>query len=236
MSASAPATALAPSFARVLRRHRAWAMVRWVGTVLVAVTLLRVFVGEASVVPTGSMERTILVGDHIFVDKALYGPEIPMTSLRLPALRSVRRGDIVAFRYPKDPSLIFLKRVIALGGDRVEIRNDVLFLNGQPRAEAYVEHTRAGTPGYRESMRPLVVPAGHMFVLGDNRDDSEDSRYFGAVPLANVMGEPVFIYWSYNAPSAEWLDEALSHRLGFYISMLPHLWSRTRWHRVGELL
>ncbi len=236
MAAGAPATTAALSFADVLRHNRAWPALRWVGTILLAVLLIRTFLGEASVVPTGSMERTILVGDHIFLDKALYGPEIPFTGWRLPALRAVRRGDIVAFRYPKDPALTFLKRVIALGGDRVEIRNDVLYRNGEAVAEPYVEHTRTRFPGYRDNMRPLVVPPGHMFVLGDNRDDSEDSRYFGAVPLANVVGEPVFIYWSYNAPSAQWLDDAPGHRLGFYASMVPHLLTRTRWRRVGELL
>jgi signal peptidase I len=236
MAAGAQATTGPLPFQVVLCRNRAWAALRWVGTILLVVLIIRTFIGEASVVPTGSMERTILVGDHIFLDKGLYGPEIPLTGWRLPALASVRRGDIVAFRYPKDPSLTFLKRVIALGGDQVEIRDDVLYRNGKPLTESYVEHTRKKPPAYHDNMRPLVVPPGQMFVLGDNRDDSEDSRYFGTVPLANVLGEPVFIYWSYNAPSAQWLDDAPWHRLGFYASILPHLLSRTRWHRVGELL
>lgn len=235
MAAGAQATTGPLPFQGVLLHNRAWAALRWVGTILLVVLLVRTFIGEASVVPTGSMERTILVGDHIFLNKAFYGPEIPFTGWRLPALRAVRRGDIVAFRYPKDPALTFLKRVVALPGDQVEIRRGVLYLNGKPQAEAYIEHTQRAA-GDRDSMRPLTVPAGHMFVMGDNRDDSEDSRYFGTVPLASVLGEPVFIYWSYNAPSAEWLDEAPSHRLGFYASMLPHLLTRTRWSRVGELL
>ena len=235
MAAGAQTTTQAIALAGALRRHRAWAALRWVAPIVLAVLLIRTFIGEASVVPTGSMERTILVGDHIFLDKALYGPEIPFTGWRLPMLRAVRRGDIVAFRYPKDPSLTFLKRVIALGGDRVEIRDGVLYRNGEAQAESYVEHCKPAA-GLGDEMRPLVVPAGHMFVLGDNRDDSEDSRYFGAVPLTSVVGEPVFIYWSYNAPSSEWLDDAPAHRVEFYASMLPHLWSRTRWHRVGELL
>lgn len=236
MAAGAQATTGPLPFHGLLCHNRAWPVLRWVGTILLSVLLIRTFIGEASVVPTGSMERTILIGDHIFLDKALYGPGIPFTGWRLPALRSVRRGDIVAFRYPKDPALTFLKRAVALGGDRVEIRNDLVYLNGKPMPESYVEHTRKRSLGYRDNMRPLVVPQGHMFVLGDNRDDSEDSRYFGTVPLANVVGEPVFIYWSYNAPSAQWLDDSPAHRLGFYASMLPHLLSRTRWHRVGELL
>ncbi len=236
MAAGAQATTGPSPFPGVLRGNRAWPALRRVGTVVLAVLLIRTFIGEASVVPTGSMERTILVGDHIFLNKALYGPQVPFTGWRLPALRPVRHGDIVAFRYPKDPELTFLKRVIALGGDRVEIRRDVVYLNGQPLTEPYVEHTRTKKPPYRENMRALVVPRGEMFVLGDNRDDSEDSRYFGPVPLDRVLGEPVCIYWSYNAPSAQWLDDAPAHRLGFYVSLLPHLLSRTRWSRVGELL
>lgn len=237
MAAGAQATTGTLPFPGVLPHNRAWPVLRRVAVILLVVVTVRTFIGEASVVPTGSMERTILVGDHIFLNKAFYGPEIPFTGWRLPALRAVRRGDIVAFRYPKDPDITFLKRVVALGGDRVEIRNDVLYLNGKPQAEPFVEHTRRRkAPGYRDHMPLLVVPAGHMFVMGDNRDDSEDSRYFGPVPLDSVRGEPVFIYWSYNAPSAQWLDEAPAHRLGFYLSMLPHLLSRTRWSRVGELL
>ncbi len=231
------AEALRPTWLRNLRHNRAWSILRWAGTVLFVVLLARTFIGEASVVPTGSMESTILIGDHIFLAKALYGPEIPFTRWRLPALRSVRRGDIIAFHYPKDPSVTFLKRVVAVGGDRIEIRNDALYLNGRVTIEPYVEHTRRGlAAGYRENMRPLLVPSGHMFVLGDNRDGSEDSRYFGPVPLANVVGEPLFIYWSYDAPSSQWLDDDLVHRLRFYGSMLPHLFSRTRWNRVGDLL
>jgi len=190
------------------------------------------------VVPTGSMQGTILIGDHIFLDKMLYGPEVPFTHWRLPVLATVKRGDIIAFRYPKDPDITFLKRVIAVAGERVEIRNDVLFVNGQRLNEPYVVHSKRSrqASGYHESMAPLTVPAGHMFVMGDNRDDSEDSRYFGPVPLANIVGEPVLIYWSYDAPSSQWLDEDPVRRLEFYGSMVPHLLSRTRWHRVGELL
>lgn len=235
MAAGAQATTFSFSVAQVVRGNRAWAVLRRVALLLAIVLLVRTFVGEASVVPTGSMQSTILVGDHILLDKALYGPSLPLTHLHLPALRTVHRGDIVAFHYPKDPGITFLKRVIALGGDRVEIRRDVLYLNGNPIDEPYVQHTRRAHER-PESMRPLVVPAGEMFVMGDNRDDSEDSRYFGPVPTGTVVGEPVLIYWSYDAPSSKWLDENPLHRLRFYGSMLPNLLSRTRWRRVGDLL
>ncbi len=238
MAAAAPATTGPLPIEGLLRRNRAWPALRWIGTVFFVVLLVRTFIGEASVVPTGSMQGTILIGDHIFLDKMLYGPEIPFTQWRLPRLARVRHGDIVAFRYPRDPDITFLKRVIAVAGDRIEIRDDVVYVNRQRVPEPYVVHSKRAerAAGYRESMAARMVPAGHVFVMGDNRDDSEDSRYFGPVPLENIVGEPVLIYWSYDAPSSQWLDDNPMRRLEFYGSMLPHLVSRTRWGRVGELL
>ena len=238
MAAGAQATTLPVSVAQVVRGNRAWAVLRRVGLLLAVVLTIRTFVGEASVVPTGSMQSTILIGDHILLDKALYGPTVPLLGLRLPRIKTVRRGDIVAFRYPKDPEITFLKRVIALGGDLVEIHDDLVYRNGKPLDEPYAQHIKRDqrARGYRESMRPVLVPEGQMFVMGDNRDDSEDSRYFGTVPLTSVVGEPMLIYWSYDAPSSKWLDDDPMHRLKFYGSMLPNLLSHTRWGRVGDLL
>jgi signal peptidase I len=203
---------------------------------LAAIVLgVRIFVGEASVVPTASMEGTILVGDHLFMDKLLYGPEIPLVHWRLPALRSIHRGDIIVFRYPKDPSETFLKRVTAMGGDRLEIRDGVLYVNSQPVHEPYaVHHAPVHSP--EESWGPTVVPEGKLFVMGDNRDNSSDSRDWGFVPVSNVIGEPLFVYWSYDAPTSRWLDENISHRISFYASIAGNFFSHTRWNRTGMLL
>ena len=199
---------------------------------LLIVLFVRLFFGEASVVPTGSMERTIMVGDHLFWVKAPYGPEIPFTHWRLPRLKSVRRGDIVAFHYPRDPRQIFLKRVVAIGGDQVEMRRGTLFVNGREVTEGYA--LRGGWQRSRaEQMSTRVVPPGQLFVMGDNRDNSSDSREWGTVPEANVIGEPLFVIWSYDAPPAAWLDPDLRHQLRFSGSMLAHLFSRTRWSRTG---
>ncbi|MGZ7091302.1 MAG: signal peptidase I [Candidatus Angelobacter sp.] len=204
--------------------------------VLAAIVLgIRIFVGEASVVPTASMEGTILVGDHLFMDKLLYGPEIPLVHWRLPVLKTIHRGDIIVFRYPKDPSETFLKRVTALGGDQLQIQNGVLYVNSQPVQEPYaVHHAPVHSP--EESWGPTVVPEGDLFVMGDNRDNSSDSRDWGFVPMNNVIGEPLFVYWSYDAPTSRWLDENPRHRISFYASIAENFFSNTRWNRTGMLL
>jgi signal peptidase I len=204
--------------------------------ILAAIVLaIRIFVGEASVVPTASMEGTILVGDHLFMDKLLYGPEIPLVHWRLPVLKTIHRGDIIVFRYPKDVTETFLKRVTALGGDRLEIKNGVLYVNSHPVVEPYaVHHSPIHNP--LESWGPTVVPEGKLFVMGDNRDNSSDSRDWGFVPMSNVIGEPLFVYWSYDAPTARWLDENPGHRISFYASIAENFFSNTRWNRTGMLL
>jgi len=198
--------------------------------------VLRIFVGEAALVPTSSMEGTILVGDHILVNKFIYGPKIPFTNLHLPQLAHPQRGNIIAFTYPKDPSLNFLKRVVAVGGDVVELREGVLYVNAIPVREPYVVHSEPAWRRVGENMSARVVPAGQLFVLGDNRDNSDDSRFWGSVPEENVIGEPLMVLWSYDAPSASWLNDNLEFKAHFYASIASHLLVRTRWSRTGILL
>ena len=204
---------------------------------MVALTLLalRTFVGEASVVPTGSMEGTILVGDHLFLNKLPYGPEVPLTHLHLPRWKTIRRGDIVVFRYPRNPEEAFLKRVIAVGGDRVEIRGGAVYLNSNPIDEPYAVHRRPARSAV-EQATAVVVPDGNLFVMGDNRDNSSDSRDWGFVPEQNVIGEPLLVYWSYDAPSSRWLDPDFNHQMSFDVSIAENFFSRTRWARMGMLL
>jgi signal peptidase I len=232
-----PADGNAPNATEPLAgKWRSWRFSTRRLILLAAIVLgMRIFVGEASVVPTASMEGTILVGDHLFMDKLLYGPEIPLVHWRLPALKTIHRGDIIVFRYPKDPSETFLKRVTAMGGDRLEIRDGVLYVNSQPVQEPYaVHHAPVHSPD--ESWGPTVVPEGKLFVMGDNRDNSSDSRDWGFVPVSNVIGEPLFVYWSYDAPTSRWLDENMGHRISFYASIAGNFFSHTRWNRTGMLL
>jgi signal peptidase I len=243
ITADATTTEVAPADGNALNaagslagKWRSWRFSTRRLILLAAIVLgMRIFVGEASVVPTASMEGTILVGDHLFMDKLLYGPEIPLVHWRLPALKTIHRGDIIVFRYPKDPSETFLKRVAAMGGDRLEIRDGVLYVNSQPVQEPYaVHHAPVHSPD--ESWGPTVVPEGKLFVMGDNRDNSSDSRDWGFVPVSNVIGEPLFVYWSYDAPTSRWLDENMGHRISFYASIAGNFFSHTRWNRTGMLL
>jgi signal peptidase I len=205
--------------------------------VCVSFALVYIFIGEAAVVPTASMEGTILVGDHILLDKFLYGPSVPFTTWHLPTRRAVSRGSIIAFKFPLDTRMSFLKRVAAVGGDTVEIRDDILFVNDKPVTEAYVVHTHTkGRVHNKENMARRVIPRGQLFVLGDNRDNSDDSRDWGNVPLGNVIGEPLLVYWSYDAPSAAWLDEHPFRQLRLYSSAVVNLFTHTRWARTGVLL
>ena len=232
---AAPANGNAPNVAGPLAgKWLSWRFSTRRFIFLAAIVLgVRIFVGEASVVPTASMEGTILVGDHLFMDKLLYGPEIPLVHWRLPAVKTIHRGDIIVFRYPKDPSETFLKRVTAMGGDRLEIRDGVLYVNSQSVQEPYaVHHAPVHSP--QESWGPTVVPEGKLFVMGDNRDNSSDSRDWGFVPVSNVIGEPLFVYWSYDAPTKDWTSDDLGSRLKFDWDILLNFITKTRWSRTGQ--
>ncbi len=242
-----------------------WETIRSLLIVLVGVFAIRTFVGEATVIPTGSMENTILIGDHVFLNKLLYGPRLPYTDLRIPPLRHVHREDIVAFRYPVNPSVMFVKRVIGVGGDTIKIINKHVYVDGKLLKEPYAHFDSNSIFPLRDNFPPPVniidtlpaawglnsnwahempqfihggklrVPEGYLFVLGDNRDDSLDSRFWGFVPLGNVVGEPLFVYWSYNAPTHDWVDDSWTDKLHFDGSILVNFFSKTRWKRMGKV-
>jgi signal peptidase I len=254
----------APSGRRA-RRESVWETVRSLLTVLIAVFFIRTFVTEATVIPTGSMEKTILIGDHVFLDKLLYGPRLPFTSVRVPPLKTVRRQEIVAFRYPRNPSVMFVKRVIGVGGDLIRIKDKKVFVNGHPLAEPYAQYQFTSMfplrdnfpppvdqiatlpaawgldPGWAREMAQFIendglrVPPGYLFMMGDNRDNSLDSRFWGFVPMENVVGELLFVYWSYDAPSRDWTAEDLTDRVKFNLSIVWNFIRRTRWSRTGKI-
>lgn len=176
---------------------------------IILTVVIRGLVIQAFRIPTGSMEDTLLVGDFLFVNKMVYGSEIDLGFsgnrifyYRFPAIRQPRVGDIIVFRYPDDPSRDFIKRCVAVGGQTVEIRDKVLYVDGHPRDEPFAVHKDPRTLprelGPRDNFGPFVVPQDHLFMMGDNRDNSQDSRFWGALPVNLVKGKAMFLYWSWD--------------------------------------
>ena len=210
---------------------------------------------QAFVIPTGSMEDTLLIGDHLLVDKLTYGPSGPVSKHVLP-YRDVKRGDIIVFRYPVDIQQTFVKRCIGVPGDRIKLVNKQLVLNGRAVFEPYVYHKTEYIDSYRDNFPgepnvhvaeaaqdmllnhvkngEIVVPQDYYFAMGDNRDSSLDSRYWGFVPRANIVGKPLIIYWSYDAPTEALSDPTLSWN--HVLDLIEHFPSKTRWSRTFRLI
>lgn len=224
------------------------------GTVVIAVFVVT-FLLQAFTIPSESMEQTLLIGDYLLVDKFCYGGGAVWN--RLMPYRSIRRGDIVVFHYPVNPAQDFVKRVVALPGDRLRLINKRVYINGAPVEEPYVQYIttlrnyyrddfpRTDTPDYGVDAKwwkempklvedhQLIIPDGYYFVLGDNRDDSQDSRYWGFVPRANIIGRPLLIYWSSgnsnnDLPGSPSVGDRLYH-LAYAVT---HVFQMTRWERT----
>ena len=192
-----------------------------IGIAIILALVIRTLVVQAFTIPSGSMMDTLLIGDYILVNKFLYGPEIPFTDWRVPGLRDPQRGDIIVFRYPQDEKRDFIKRIVAGPGERVVIRGEEVIVDGRSLEEPYVRentsplgHTgQPGYCGYAYGCEPLVVPPDSYFVMGDNRDNSQDSRYWGFVRREAIRGKAFLIYWSWDGDK-HWLRW---WRLGRYI-------------------
>ncbi len=200
---------------------------------------VRTFVFQAFRIPSSSMEQNLLVGDHILVNKFVYSPGATAVERLLLPERRVERGDVVVFRFPRDPSRDFIKRCLGLPGDVVELRDKHLLINGRPLAESayayFAEDHSPRAPGYqprglvpRDNMGPLTVPPGEYFCLGDNRDLSNDSRFWGTVPARFVKGRALLIYWSSVETAAS--DLPAPPAAGLW-ARLRRLLAATRWER-----
>ena len=197
----------------------------------VFVFFVMTFVVQAFQIPTGSMEPTLLVGDFLLVNKFAYAnPVLPLEGLFVPR-RKVERGDIVVFKFPGDMQKDFVKRVIAVGGEKVEVKNKQVYINDEPIPEEYKIHmisdVRDQESNYyyyndaiKENYGPVNVPAGQCFVMGDNRDNSYDSRYWRFLPLNNVKGRPWIIYFSYNAEKDAYKKTSFRERLKKFVSFV----------------
>jgi signal peptidase I len=211
---------------------------------------------QAFVIPTGSMEDTLLIGDHLLVDKLAYAPPGPVTRHLLP-YQEIRRGDIIVFRFPVDIRQTFVKRVMGVPGDHIKLVNKQLILNGRQLDErAYVYHKTEYIDSYRDNFPgdpnvhvaepaldmlqnhveggEVVVPSGKYFAMGDNRDSSLDSRYWGFVPRGNIIGKPLIIYWSYDAPTEALANPTIG--LDHMLDLIQHFPTKTRWKRTFNLI
>jgi signal peptidase I len=163
---------------------------------------IRTFVIQAYKIPSGSMKPTLLIGDHILVSKFNYGVKLPLIRSTVIPVGAPKRGDIVVFIYPEDRSKDFIKRLIGVPGDTVEVRNKSILLNGLPWNDTHGVHVDSliipGSVQPRDNFGPVTVPEGSIFVMGDNRDESYDSRFWGFVPMKDVLGKALIIYWSWN--------------------------------------
>jgi signal peptidase I len=226
----------------------------WTITVLLLLFLTTTLV-QAFVIPTGSMEDTLLIGDHLLVDKLAYAPAGPVSKYLLP-YSPVKRGDIIVFRYPVDIRQTFVKRCIGVPGDRIRLVNKQVYLNGVKLDEPYKYHKTDYIDSYRDNFPgepnlnvdrgaidmlqnhvvngDVVVPPNSYFAMGDNRDSSLDSRYWGFVPRENIIGKPLIIYWSYDAPT----DQLQSPSIGLdhVLDLAQNFFSKTRWRRTFRLI
>jgi signal peptidase I len=231
-----------------------------------AITILLLLFGtttlcQAFVIPTGSMQDTLLVGDHLLVDKLAYAPEGPISKHLLP-YEEPRHGDIIVFRYPPDIRETLVKRLIGMPGDRIRITNGVVYRNGAALHEPYVYHKYAYVPeldnfpwpccrpvkeeSAEQSQRKMlaqdivqgdvVIPENQYFAMGDNRDNSSDSRYWGYVPRPNIIGKPFLIYWSYRASTEDLTGSSAGSMLSHFIDLGQHFFTRTRWERTFQLV
>jgi len=228
--------------------------------VLVTGLFIITFILQAFEIPSSSMEDTLLIGDHVFVNREQFAPKTSW----MPVLpyRDVKRGDIVVFLSPAEPGLYVVKRIIGIPGDRIHLVDGAVYRNGEKLNESYVLHkgpvaydpyrdnfpavppseTYNVSPEWQLLMRThiegndIVVPKDSYFGMGDNRDVSLDSRYWGFIPKENVIGRPMFIYWSFNTPADQYRRTDFSERIGFLAHVALHFFDETRWRRTFRIV
>ena len=204
---------------------------------------IRTFMVQAFKIPTGSMQPNLLIGDHLLVNKLVYSPSLGPLEDMLFGKRPIARGHVVVFKYPDEPARDFIKRVIGLPGERIEIRDKTVYVDGKPLDEPYAhfieQPLRPDDPEYglrgeaiRDNWGPELVPPDQLFVMGDNRDNSRDSRFWGFLPRDQVKGRALLVYWSYEASGEEY------RRTGFvdWVKDTLSAFGRTRWRRFFHVI
>ena len=227
--------------------------------VLVTGLFIITFILQAFEIPSSSMENTLLIGDHVFVNREQFAPKTRWLGPLLP-YRDIRRGDIVVFISPEEKGLFVVKRIIGIPGDRIHLRDGAVYRNGEKLNEPYVQHKDPEPNPYRDNFpavppsemygvrntewqlampahiqgEDIVIPPNSYFGMGDNRDVSYDSRYWGFIPKANVIGRPMFIYWSFITPADQYQMRDMGDRLSFLAHIVIHFFDQTRWSRTFQ--
>ncbi|MBI3405738.1 MAG: signal peptidase I [Acidobacteria bacterium] len=209
-----------------LKKRALRELLSWVWVILAFLFIHGTLV-HGRVIPSASMEKTLQIGDHLLVSRFGYDAEIPFTGLHLNLWRSPKRQQIIIFHPPIPGQPDYVKRVIGMPGDSFEIRSGAIWINGRPLEEPYIN----GTPDPFVNLGPVVVPPDHYFVMGDNRNNSSDSRVWGFLPRANIIGTPLFVYMSIEGPGEVWEPGHLGERFGTYATVFVHP-STVRWKRL----
>jgi signal peptidase I len=218
-------------------------------SIVIAVILalfIRTFVVQAFKIPTGSMENNLLIGDHLLVNKFVLGPTMwPIERALLP-IGTIRRRDVLVFKYPEEPDRDFIKRVIGLPGETLEVREKKVYINGAPLDEPYAHYLTPAADesqyhevtsfDVRERYGPVMVPPNQYFMMGDNRDNSLDSRFWGPIPRENVFGRLSLLYWSYEADPNSHLWRGVWEKFKQLAGVAVHFFSRTRWDRMFTIV
>jgi len=218
-------------------------------SIVIAVILalfVRTFVLQAFKIPTGSMENNLLIGDHLLVNKFIDAPTATGLERTLLPIGQIRRGDVLVFKYPVEPDRDFIKRVIGLPGETLELKQKKIYINGKPLDEPYVhfleephrnaELSEVTSSDVRENYGPVKVPPNQYFMMGDNRDNSADSRYWGFMPRDYVKGKALLIYWAYESERQDYEDESASATVKGLASVFMHFFTKTRWDRLGRMI
>ncbi len=191
------------------------------------------FVVQAFKIPTGSMESNLLIGDHLLVNKFVYGVHGDFFSKILP-YKDLKRGDIIVFKYPENPELAYVKRLIGLPGEKVEMVGHTVYIDGNPLEESYTQYIDSGS--MYERYGPYEIPEDQYFAMGDNRDNSQDSRFWGTVPRDHIIGKALVIYWSYETPRDEYLQTSFKDRIGQFTDVFLNFFTKTRWSRSFKVI
>ncbi|HXD72421.1 MAG TPA: signal peptidase I [Vicinamibacterales bacterium] len=218
-------------------------------SIVIAVILalfVRTFVLQAFKIPTGSMENNLLIGDHLLVNKFVDGPTATGLERTLLPIRDIRRGDVLVFKYPVEPDRDYIKRVIGLPGEMLQLKEKKIYIDGKPLDEPYVhfleepQHNadlaEVTSSDVRENYGPVTVPPNQYFMMGDNRDNSADSRYWGFMPRDYVKGRALLIYWSYESEREDYEDDSTTAAVKGLASVFMHFFTKTRWDRLGHLI